>query len=68
MVPVFKNSEKRFTAKKRFTSQLVIIRLVDELEKSGLRSAADLLTVVSVRIVRILVRSGATRVETLRSI
>lgn len=68
MVPVFKNAEKRFTAKKRFTSQLVIIRLVDELEKSGLRSAADLLTVVSVRIVRILVRSGATRVETLRSI
>lgn len=62
MVPVFKNAEKRFT------SQLVIIRLVDELEKSGLRSAADLLTVVSVRIVRILVRSGATRVETLRSI
>lgn len=68
MVPVFKNAEKRFKAKKRFTSQLVIIRLVDELEKSGLRSAADLLTVVSVRIVRILVRSGATRVETLRSI
>ena len=68
MVPVFKNVEKRFTAKKRFTAQLVIIRLVDDLEKSGLRSAADLLTVVSVRIVRILVRSGATGVETLRLI
>ena len=72
MVPVFKNVGERSTAKNYRPVSLVNNRIVDHLEKCGLisdfqcgfrssRPTADLLTVVSDRIVKAFKRSGAAR-------
>ena len=71
VVPVFKNVSLYSVVSKVF-EKLVNNRIVDHLEKCGLfsdfqydfrssRSTADLLTVVSGRIARAFIRSGATR-------